>query len=179
MTQLNAPMADTDAASEPYNESEGAGCTDQDWMDAALALAREASAAGEVPVGAVVVRDGRIIGSGRNQPIGSHDPSAHAEIGALRDAASNVGNYRLPGATLYATLEPCAMCAGAAVQARIGRLVFGAPDPRAGAVGSVFSIPDDPRLNHRVTVAPSVGTEPSRALLQAFFRARRGKAITE
>lgn len=172
-------MADTSAAPDSSHGLEGPGFTDQDWMDKALALAREAAAAGEVPVGAVVVRDGRIIGFGRNQPIGSHDPSAHAEIGALRDAAANVGNYRLPGATLYATLEPCAMCAGGAVQARIDRLVFGAPDPRAGAVGSVFSIPDDPRLNHRVKVAPSVGADASRALLRAFFQARRGKVIPE
>lgn len=144
------------------------------WMDEALALAEHAATAGEVPVGAVVVRDGRIIGSGCNQPIGRHDPSAHAEIIALRDAAQAVGNYRLPGATLYATLEPCAMCAGAAVQARIARLVFGAADARAGAVGSVFSIPDDSRLNHRVEIAPQVRAEASRELLQGFFRARRG-----
>lgn len=172
-------MTGTDAAPKAGHVGEDAGCTDKDWMNSALALAREAAASGEVPVGAVVVRDGRIIGSGRNQPIGSYDPSAHAEIGALRDAAANVGNYRLPGATLYATLEPCAMCAGAVVQARIARLVFAASDPRAGAVGSVFSIPDDPRLNHRVTVAASVGAEASRALLQGFFQARRGKAIAE
>ncbi|NNC23158.1 tRNA adenosine(34) deaminase TadA [Salinisphaera sp. USBA-960] len=147
--------------------------TDEQWMNEALDLARRAGQAGEVPVGAVLVRDECVIGVGRNQPIGATDPSAHAEIGALRDAAARTGNYRLPGATLYTTLEPCAMCAGAIIQARLARVVFGALDERAGAVQSVFSVLSEPRLNHRVAVEAGVGADASRHLLRSFFRARR------
>ena len=142
-------------------------------MSRALDLARRAEAETEVPVGAVVVFNDECIGEGWNQPIGAHDPTAHAEIQALRAAAAKLGNYRLPGAVLYVTLEPCVMCAGAMVHARIGKLVFGARDPRAGAAGSVFSILQDERLNHRVQVMEGVGAAESAALLQAFFQTRR------
>lgn len=143
-------------------------------MRRALALAREAEAAGEVPVGALVVLDGEVIGEGWNRPICSHDPTAHAEIVALRDAAVRVGNYRLTGAVLYVTLEPCLMCAGAMVHARIRRLVFGAADPRAGAAGTVFEVLESPALNHRVMVTGGVLAQPGGELLRRFFRARRG-----
>ncbi|UCH54295.1 MAG: tRNA adenosine(34) deaminase TadA, partial [Pseudomonadota bacterium] len=122
--------------------------TDEFWMRRALALARHAEENGEVPVGAVVVHDGEVIGEGWNQPIVSHDPSAHAEIVALRAAAQRAQNYRLPGAILYVTLEPCVMCAGAIVQARLARVVYGAADPKAGAAGSVFSLLTSEQLNH-------------------------------
>lgn len=146
---------------------------DEDWMQEALALARVAGENGEVPVGAVVVENGMVIGRGRNQPITAVDPTAHAEIAALRDAAETRGNYRLPAATLYTTLEPCAMCAGAIIQARLARVVFGACDERAGAVQSVFSILTEPSLNHRVVVTDGVEGESSASLLRHFFRARR------
>jgi tRNA(adenine34) deaminase len=146
---------------------------DEMFMARALDLARSAAARGEVPVGAVVVRDGQIIGEGANGPIGSHDPTAHAEILALRRAGAAVGNYRLPGATLYVTLEPCTMCAGAMVHARVERLVFGAPDPKSGAAGGVFDIVRSPRLNHRLEVTGGVLGEACGELLRAFFRDRR------
>ena len=143
-------------------------------MQLALTLAREAQSAGEVPVGAVVVRDGEIIGKGWNRPIGTHDPTAHAEVVALRDASSRIGNYRLPDTTLYVTLEPCPMCAGAIVHARVARVVFGASDPRAGAAGSVFDLlPSDERFNHAVGCRGGVLAAESGELLRAFFRARR------
>ncbi len=143
------------------------------WMDAALALAREAESRGEVPVGAVVVRDGVVIGRGGNAPIAGNDPTAHAEIAALRDAARATGNYRLPGCTLYCTLEPCAMCAGAILHARIGRVVFGARDPKTGAAGSVIDLFTEPRLNHHAVVESGVRGEECASLLSAFFAARR------
>jgi tRNA(adenine34) deaminase len=136
-------------------------------------LAQQAEAAGEVPVGAVVVLDDKIIGRGFNQPIASNDPSAHAEILALRQAAAFIGNYRLPQASLYVTLEPCAMCAGAMVHARLARLVYGCTDARSGAAGSVFEVADSEHLNHRVAVTGGVQADESRELLQGFFRARR------
>jgi tRNA(adenine34) deaminase len=142
-------------------------------MDEALQLAREAEAAGEVPVGAVLVHNDKLIATGRNAPIARHDPTAHAEIQALRAACSIVGNYRLPGSTLYVTLEPCAMCAGAMVHARVARLVFGCSDMRSGAAGTVFNIADSAELNHRVQVTAGVREDECRELLQAFFRARR------
>lgn len=142
-------------------------------MRRALALAREAGEAGEVPVGAVIVRDGRIIGEARNRPVSASDPTAHAEILALRAAGEAVGNYRLVGATLYATLEPCPMCAGAMVHARVARLVFGAADPGTGAAGSVFDLLRDTRLNHAVQVQGGVEQEACGGLLREFFRARR------
>ena len=146
---------------------------DERWMHAALALAEKAGAQGEVPVGSVVVRDGVLLGAGHNQPIGSNDPTAHAEIVALRAAASAVGNYRLPGADLFVTVEPCLMCAGALVHARLARLVFGALEPKAGAVVSNSRALCAEGLNHRVTVSGGVLAEESAALLQAFFAARR------
>lgn len=142
-------------------------------MRHALLLARRAEAAGEVPVGAVVVRDGRVIGEGWNRPIGGRDPSAHAEIVALRDAAQRIGNYRLTGCTLYVTLEPCVMCAGAIVHARVACLVFGADDPKAGGVHSVYDVIANPRLNHRVDWHGGVLGAVCGERLRAFFRARR------
>jgi tRNA(adenine34) deaminase len=142
-------------------------------MCRALVLARHAQAAGEVPIGAVVVHDGEIIGEGWNQPIRSHDPSAHAEIVALRAAAVRLRNYRLTGSTLYVTLEPCSMCAGAIVHARIARVVFGAPDPKAGAGGSVFNLLDSERLNHRVEITSGIQGEECGDVLRKFFRERR------
>ena len=142
-------------------------------MQQALQLARQAEDAGEVPVGAVVVHDGHIIGRGSNAPISESDPTAHAEIEALREAARYVGNYRLPETTLYVTLEPCPMCAGAMVHARVNRLVYGAADPRAGAAGSVYDIACSDNLNHRLEVTGGVCEDECREMLQAFFRARR------
>lgn len=144
------------------------------WMEHALALAHRAADAGEVPVGAVIVRDGEIIGEGWNRPIGAHDASAHAEIQALRDAGQRVGNYRLPGATLYVTLEPCVMCAGAIIHARVERVVYAAADPKAGACGSVFDLlPSDGRFNHRTECSGGVLADVCAETLRAFFRARR------
>lgn len=148
--------------------------TDQDWMQKALEQAREAEAAGEVPVGAVLVKGSRFIAQGWNRPIGSNDPSGHAEIIALRAAAARLVNYRLPDCTLYVTLEPCAMCAGAIIQARIERVVFGAADPKSGAAGSVFDILGTHRLNHTVAVVGGVLAEDCGKLLSDFFGARRG-----
>ncbi len=146
---------------------------DAQFMREALALARQAEAAGEVPVGAVLVKDGAVIGSGWNHPIGAHDPTAHAEIAALRAAAQALGNYRLIDSTLYVTLEPCAMCAGALVHARVRRLVYGASDPKAGAAGSVFDIARAPALNHRLEVEGGVLAKECGTLLKAFFAQRR------
>lgn len=148
--------------------------TDEMYMRMALALAAEAEAAGEVPVGCVLVAGGEVIGTGRNSPIGLLDPTAHAELMALRQGALALGNYRLSDATLYCTLEPCTMCAGALVTARVKRLVFGARDLRFGGVRSKFQIADSEALNHRVEVVEGVlGAEVS-AMLQKFFAARRG-----
>ena len=143
------------------------------YMQEALALAREAEAADEVPVGAVLVADGAIVGRGRNAPIGSHDPSAHAEIQALREAARALKNYRLVDTTLYVTLEPCPMCAGAMVHARVGRLVYGCADPRSGAAGSVFDLVRSTVLNHRLEVTGGVLEDECGELLRGFFRRRR------
>lgn len=145
----------------------------ESWMREALTLAREAAAAGEVPVGAVVVRDGVVIGRGRNGPVGSHDPTAHAEIVALRDAAARAGNYRLPGVTLYVTLEPCVMCVGALMHARVQTVVYGATEPKAGAMESTQRAHEHPALNHQVTVVSGVLAAECREVLQAFFRERR------
>lgn len=147
--------------------------TDEIWMRQALALAEQAQQNGEVPVGAVIVQDGQIIGQGWNQPISSNDPTAHAEIQALRDASQRMQNYRLPGATLYVTLEPCVMCAGALVHARIQRVVYAATEPKTGAAGSCFDIFNTPRLNHKVVCEGGVLAEDSGDLLRSFFRARR------
>jgi tRNA(adenine34) deaminase len=149
--------------------------TDRDlhFMGMALQLAEEAGASGEVPVGALVVSGGEVIASGCNAPIAAVDPTAHAEIQAIRAAASSIQNYRLTDATLYVTLEPCAMCAGAMVHARVNRLVYGCADPRGGAAGTVFNVVDEPLLNHRIAVTSGVLEAECRELLQAFFRARR------
>jgi tRNA(adenine34) deaminase len=143
------------------------------WMEEALRLAVKAQAAGEVPVGAVVVQGGAILGRGWNQVIGTNDPTAHAEINALREAAATLGNYRLTGCELYVTLEPCAMCAGAMVHARIAKLVIGADDPKAGAAGSVMNVLASPAMNHRVDVERGVLGSRCMEMLQAFFRERR------
>ena len=142
-------------------------------MRTAVALAAQAEALGEVPVGAVVVKDGRIIGQGHNRPIGDHDPSAHAEIQALRAASAAESNYRLAGCTLYVTLEPCVMCAGALLNARIGRLVFGAADMKAGATSSLYNVCADPRLNHNPPFRHGVLAAECSALLSDFFAERR------
>jgi tRNA(adenine34) deaminase len=149
------------------------------FMRAAIEQAHEAQLCGEVPVGAVVVVEGEIVGSGFNRPIGSSDPSAHAEIIALRDAGKKVGNYRLTGATLYVTVEPCMMCVGAMVHARVAELVFGAAEPKAGAVESTQRAHEHPALNHRLAVVGGVLEEECRTLLQEFFQARRSKINAE
>jgi len=146
---------------------------DLEFMRAALAEARDAAKRGEVPVGAIVVVQGRIIARAGNRTITDCDPTAHAEIVALREAAKAVGNYRVLGAQLYATIEPCAMCAGAMVQARVERLVYGADDPKGGAIRSCFSILDHPQLNHRVAIVPGILGDESAALLREFFAVRR------
>lgn len=147
--------------------------TDEAWMRVALDLAAQAELAGEVPVGAVLVQDNLLIGQGYNRPIQEHDPSAHAEIQAIRQASLLLKNYRLPGTTLYVTLEPCAMCAGAIVHARIARVVFGAFDPRSGAGGSVMNVLQHPSLNHRVNLLGGVLATECAHSLTTFFRARR------
>ncbi len=146
---------------------------DEFWMRRALQLAERARAEGEVPVGAVLVSGDDCIGEGWNKPVSSHDPSAHAEITALRTGAAQLRNYRLPGTTLYVTLEPCAMCAGAIVLARIKRLVYAAADPKTGAAGSVFNILQTSRLNHRVELTGGILEPEAASLLQTFFRGRR------
>lgn len=147
--------------------------SDEHWMGLALVQAREAAVAGEVPVGAVVVKDGQLIASGRNAPIAGHDPTAHAEVVALREAARVLGNYRLDGCTLYVTLEPCAMCSGAVLHARLARVVFGPSDPRTGSAGSVIDLFAQPQLNHHTQVTRGVCAEASAQLLKDFFKPRR------
>ena len=147
--------------------------TDESFMRAALELARRGRDAGEVPVGAVLVLGGAIIGQGSNEPIGAHDPTAHAEMTAIRQAAQRIGNYRLTGGTLYVTIEPCMMCVGAMVHARIARLVFGAPEPKAGAIESTQRAHEHPSLNHRLAVTSRVLEEECREMIQAFFIQRR------
>lgn len=142
-------------------------------MREALGLARQAATEGEVPVGAVIVLDGQVVGRGHNRPVSSHDPTAHAEIDALRDAAATIGNYRLTGSTLYVTLEPCVMCVGALMHARVKTVVYGATEPKAGAMESTQRAHEHPALNHRVTVISGVLAAECREVLQAFFRGRR------
>jgi tRNA(adenine34) deaminase len=146
---------------------------DVEFMRRALALAHEAQSQGEVPVGAILVRDRMIVGEGFNRPVSSNDPTAHAEIVALRDAAARLATYRLLGTTLYVTLEPCAMCAGAIIHARVERVVYGARDPKAGAAGSVLGVLQHPALNHRVECTRGVLAAECAELLKAFFLARR------
>ena len=143
-------------------------------MARALTLARQAAEAGEVPVGAVLVLDDRIVGEGFNQPIGLHDPTAHAEILALRDAGARLGDYRLPGSTMFVTLEPCPMCVGAMIHARVERVVFAASDPKTGACGGAMSLHQDTTHNHRIAVEGGLEAESASAMLRGFFRARRG-----
>ena len=157
----------------PASEAVSLVADDGAFMGLALDEARRAAVAGEVPVGAVVVLNGWVLGRGHNQPIGSSDPTAHAEIVALRQAAREAQNYRLPGAVLYATMEPCAMCCGAVLQARLARVVYGAADAKAGAARSLYQLLDDPRMNHQVVVAGGVRGAECAALLVEFFRARR------
>jgi tRNA(adenine34) deaminase len=149
------------------------GSNDDEWMGEALTLAAAAGARGEVPVGAVVVKGGAIVGRGGNAPVLSADPTAHAEIAALRDAGRALGNYRLPGCSLYVTIEPCAMCAGAIMHARVSRVVYGAQDPKTGACGSVIDLFAEPRLNHHATVTGGVRAAECGQLLSRFFEARR------
>ena len=146
---------------------------DAQYMEMALAEARSAGQAGEVPIGAVIVIDGAVVARAFNQPISANDPTAHAEMIALREAARSAGNYRLSAATLYCTLEPCMMCAGAMIHARIARLVFGALDPKAGSAGSIYNVLTDPRLNHCVDVLAGVRQAECATLLRDFFAGRR------
>ena len=147
--------------------------TDDVFMREALSLARQAAELGEVPVGAVVVKDGAVVGRGYNQPVSGKDPTAHAEVMALRDAAERIGNYRLGECELYVTLEPCAMCAGAIINARVSRVVYGAADPKSGACGSVVDLFAEGRLNHHATIVGGVMAGEAARLLQDFFSARR------
>ena len=146
-------------------------------MELALAEARMAAEAGEVPVGVLVINKGEIIGRAGNRNLGDHDPTAHAEILALRQAAQHLGNHRLTGCTLYATIEPCAMCAGAVIHARIARLVYGAKDPKAGAAGSILEVINHPRLNHKMEVVSGVLGDRCSEILQDFFRRRREQTL--
>jgi len=147
---------------------------DEVLMRQALDLARQAAAVGEVPIGAIVVRAGEVIGVGHNAPISHCDPTAHAEVLALRAAARQVGNYRLVGATMYVTVEPCLMCVGALISARVQRVVFGCPEPKWGALSSVWQLGDDPSHNHRMEIYGGVCADDARLLVQEFFRSRRG-----
>jgi tRNA(adenine34) deaminase len=147
--------------------------TDSDFMQAALAQARLAAEGGEVPIGAVVVREGAIVATGQNRVLRDLDPTAHAEIVALRAAGAAIGNYRLNGCTLYVTLEPCSMCAGAMIHARLDRLVFATADPKAGAAGSVLSVLNHPQLNHQMQVEQGILVDEAGELLRSFFRERR------
>lgn len=155
------------------DQEAGLGLSDLEYMRVALAEARAAAMAGDVPIGAVVVREGAIIARGQNRVLRDVDPTAHAEIVAMRAAATGLGNYRLNGCTLYATLEPCAMCAGAMIHARIDRLVIAAADPKAGACGSVLSVLNHPQLNHQMLVEQGIAAEEAAELLRVFFRERR------
>jgi tRNA(adenine34) deaminase len=169
--QLTIPTTMTQYPAEPYSTEQRA--IDAQFMSRALELARCAEAAGEVPVGAVIVKNGAMLAEGWNRPIGTNDPTAHAEIIAMRAAAQALQSYRLLDTTLYVTLEPCAMCAGAMVHARVKRLVFAATDPRAGAAGSIFNVAQHSALNHRLEIASGVMAEECAAELRRFFAARR------
>ncbi len=150
---------------------------DEDYMRAAMEQALQAGACDEVPVGAIVVLDGEIVGRGFNQPIGRHDPTAHAEIMALRDAGQRLENYRLPGCELFVTLEPCAMCSGAIMHARIARVVYGARDPKTGVAGSVLDLFAETRLNHHAAIEGGVLADECGRMLSSFFAARRSKTL--
>ena len=163
-------MAETQKESADMQSAEDAA-----WMDLALDQARLAAAAGEVPVGALVIKGGEIVGRGHNRNLLDHDPAAHAEIVALRQAAARLGNHRLPGCIMVATIEPCSMCAGALIHARIARLVYGASDPKAGAAGSTLQVINHPSLNHRMEVTAGVLADKCSEVLQEFFRRKRGQ----
>jgi tRNA(adenine34) deaminase len=150
--------------------------SDAEWMRLCIRQAEVAAAAGEVPIGAAVVRGAELLGIGGNAPIALHDPTAHAEVAALRDAAAKVGNYRVTGGVLYVTVEPCLMCVGAALHARVARIVFGCRDPKGGALGSIADFSRHPRLNHRFEVTAGVCEEEARRLMQEFFQRRRRTA---
>ena len=171
----NRPLNPKPETRNPKLPEEVSQAEDEAWMRCALALAERAETQGEVPVGAVIVKDGRVIGEGWNQPIAKHDATAHAEIMALRAAGTAQDNYRLLGATLYVTLEPCMMCAGAMVHARIARLVYGAPDPKSGVITSVMSLLDAPHLNHRIAWRDGVLADVCSEKLSGFFKTRRGE----
>lgn len=160
-------------AEMPKNTVDMRSRADAVWMELALEQARLAAGAGEVPVGALVIKDGEIAGRGHNRNLLDHDPTAHAEIIALRQAAQRLGNHRLVGCTVYATIEPCSMCAGALVHARVSRLVYGANDPKAGAAGSVLQVLNHPNLNHKMEVTAGVLAEQCSEILQDFFRRKR------
>jgi len=149
--------------------------SDNKWMQHAYELAKKAGAQDEVPVGAVIVFEDKIIGEGWNQPISSDDPTAHAAIMALRDAGGEIGNYRLPDATIYVTLEPCSMCAGAIIHARLAKLVYAADDPKTGACGSVFNLLQTEELNHKVEIEKGIMEEECRSLIQSFFKEKRAR----
>ena len=166
---ITSGRLEADVPRPPYDDP----ASDELWMEEALRAAQRALEAGEVPVGAVVVHDGRIVGHGWNRNIGESDPTAHAEILALREAGATVGNHRLENCTLFVTIEPCAMCAGALVHARIQRLVYGADDPKAGAVRSVMQVLNHPQLNHKLEVRSGVLAGRSAEVLQSFFKGRR------
>lgn len=159
------------------DEEQGFSAEDESFMREAIALAREAGSLGEVPVGALVVCEGRIVGRGFNQPILRQDPTAHAEVMALRDAGLALANYRMPGTTLYVTLEPCLMCSGAIFHARVGRIVFGARDPKTGVAGSVLDVYANERLNHHAGIAGGLLADECGALLSSFFAARRSRTL--
>jgi tRNA(adenine34) deaminase len=161
-------MADTQKNAAEMQPGEGAA-----WMERALEQAELAAAAGEVPVGALVIKDGKIIGQGHNRNLLDNDPTAHAEIVALRQAAARLGNHRLTGCTMVATIEPCSMCAGALIHARIARLIYGADDPKAGAAGSTVQVINNPSLNHRMEVTSGVLAGKCSEILQKFFRQKR------
>lgn len=146
---------------------------DREWMSKALALAEQAGMAGEVPVGAILVKEGQIVAEGWNQPISGCDPTAHAEVIALRDAATKLGNYRLPGTTLYVTIEPCTMCVGALLHARVSRLVYGAAEPRAGAIVSQLRLTESAHFNHKIEVVGGILADQCSELMRNFFRQRR------
>ena len=169
----------TEGAEGVGGAPEGAAAGDERFMREALAQAATARRRGEVPVGAVVVLDGEVIGAGFNAPIGAHDPTAHAEIVALREAARRIGNYRLTGATLYVTIEPCQMCVGAMVHARVARVVYGAREPKAGAIESAMRAHEHPSLNHRMVATGGVLEEACRDLIQSFFQQRRQSSIDD
>lgn len=165
--------ADRDPGTPPDRDPATPAVRDEMWMARALEIARVAGRAGEVPVGAVVVREGRLVAEAHNRTVTDTDPTAHAEVVAIRKAARRLGDWRLTGSTLYATLEPCALCAGALVLARVDRLVYGAPDPKAGMAGSLENLVQDDRLNHRVELRAGVLAGTSADLLRGFFRERR------